>query len=61
MAEKIDFEKSLKALEDIVARLEKGECTLEESIELFESGMTNIKACQQALSSAEQKIKTLGE
>ena len=49
MSEKIDFEKSLKELEKIVASLESSECTLEESINLFEKGMANVKACSEAL------------
>ena len=35
MSEKPDFETALKSLEDVVAKLEKGDCTLEESIELI--------------------------
>ena len=39
MAEnKIDFEKSLSELEKIVAQLGSGECSLDESIKLFEKG-----------------------
>lgn len=58
---KPNFEESLKSLEDIIAKLEKGDCTLEESITLFEKGMADVKACQSALKSAEIKIGKLGE
>lgn len=61
MSEKIDFEKSLKELEKIVATLESAECTLEESINLFEKGMANVKACSEALKQAEIKITNLSE
>ncbi len=61
MSDKLNFEASLKSLEDIVARLEKGECSLEESIELFEKGVANVKECSEALKIAEIKITTLGE
>ncbi len=61
MSEKLDFETALKALEEISQKLEKGECTLEESIALFEKGMENIKACRFALENAETKITKLGE
>lgn len=58
---KINFEQALKTLEEIVEKLEKGDCTLEESITLFESGMINVKACQAALKEAEIKITALDE
>ena len=61
MSEKINFEESLKSLEEVVSRLEKGDCTLQESISLFEKGMTNVKDCEKALKEAEIKITTLGE
>ena len=61
MSEKIDFEKSLKELEKIIANLESSECTLEESINLFEKGMANVKACSDALKQAEIKITNLRE
>ena len=44
--DKIDFEKSLGELEKIIAKLESGECTLEESISLFEQGMKHTDAYQ---------------
>ncbi len=59
MAEKLDFETALKSLEEIVERLEKGECSLEESIALFEKGMENVKGCREALAQAEIKITEL--
>ena len=36
---KVDFEKSMKELEEIVAKLEKGDLNLDESVEEFEKGM----------------------
>ncbi|MBE6728573.1 MAG: exodeoxyribonuclease VII small subunit [Ruminococcaceae bacterium] len=56
---KIDFESSLKKLEEIVAKLESGECTLDESIELFEKGMELSNECSKRLEEARQKIITL--
>lgn len=57
----INFEKALESLEKTVARLESGECTLDESIELFESGMKNINECRNALKNAQNKIISLTE
>lgn len=55
----IDFEKSLQELESLVARLEQGDLPLEESLKVFERGITLTRACQTALAEAEQKIEIL--
>ncbi len=55
----MDFEKNLKRLEDIVAKLEDGELQLEESLKLFEEGITISRACNQKLSEAENRVKLL--
>ena len=62
MAEnKIDFEKSLKELEGIISKLESGECSLEESITLFEEGMGYTEQCRKALNNAKNRIIELTE
>ena len=61
MAEKMDFETALKSLEEVVEKLQKGDCTLEESIDLFGKGMANVKDCRNALKEAETKITALSE
>lgn len=53
---KVDYEKSIKRLEEIVEQLEKGELSLEDSIQLFEEGTKLSKSCYQTLQKAEQKI-----
>ncbi len=58
---KIDFEKSLNELETIIAKLEKGECSLEESISLFEQGMKHTENCREALENAKIRIFDLTE
>lgn len=57
----VDFEKSLKQLETLVNKLEKGELSLEESLKLFEQGVKLTRECRQALQSAEQKIAVLSK
>ena len=57
----IDFEKSLKQLEALVNKLEKGELSLEESLKQFEQGVKLTRECRQALQSAEQKISILSK
>ena len=57
---KTDFEKNLKSLEDIVKKLESGNCTLEESIKLFEEGMQYTAECRKALDNAQKRIEAFG-
>ena len=56
-----DFEKSLKELENIVKRMEKGEQTLEASLKDFERGNALAAACRASLEEAEQRIEKLVE
>ena len=58
---KIDFEKTFTELEKLVNQMEKGDLSLEESLQCFEKGMNLTKNCQQALIEAEQKVKILME
>ena len=58
-AEKLSFEEAFKELEDTVHRLEGGGLTLDESIALFERGMTLAEHCQQKLDEAELKVSQL--
>ncbi|MBA1146561.1 exodeoxyribonuclease VII small subunit [Ectothiorhodospiraceae bacterium WFHF3C12] len=54
-----DFETAIQELESLVARLEQGDLSLEESLRSFERGIALTRSCQQALRSAEQKVETL--
>lgn len=56
---KIDFEKNLGALEDIVHTLEDGELSLEASLNAFEQGVLLTRECQTALTEAEQRVQML--
>ncbi len=55
------FEESLHRLEEIVEKLESGGVPLEESIKLYEEGITLAKACTERLTQAELTIKRLGK
>jgi len=57
----LDFEKALSELETLLERMERGELTLEESLEHYERGVELGRACQRALDSAEQRIRILAE
>ena len=53
------FEAALAELEQIVARLERGELKLEESLKLFERGVELTRQCRQSLDGAELKVQQL--
>ena len=55
----VKFEKALEELERIVARLEKGNLPLEESLQLFESGIKSARECRAYLQEAEQRVEIL--
>ena len=59
--ENLTFEESLSELETIVGRLEQGELGLEESMTLFERGLSLSQQSQSKLQDAEQKISILLE
>jgi exodeoxyribonuclease VII small subunit len=58
---KKNFEESIKRLEKLVEELEKGEFTLEQSLQKFEEGMTLGKECRKFLDEAEAKIRKIVE
>ncbi|MFO7593735.1 MAG: exodeoxyribonuclease VII small subunit [Pseudomonadota bacterium] len=55
----LDFEASLKELEELVEKMEQGDLSLEQSLKDFERGVALTRACQQALREAEQKVQIL--
>jgi exodeoxyribonuclease VII small subunit len=55
------FEKSLDELEQLVARMEQGEQSLDESLKAFERGVSLYRKCRDALAQAELKVKLLSD
>lgn len=53
------FERSMEELEQLVARMEGGELSLDESLRSFERGMALYRSCQAALEQAESRVKLL--
>lgn len=53
------FEDCLKRLEQIVAELEKGEVSLEQSLALFDEGMNLSATCRKELEEAEGRVEIL--
>ena len=57
--EKIEFEKSLERLEEIVAKVEGETLPLEESLKLYEEGKKLITSLEKTLKEAERKVEEL--
>ena len=55
------FEDAISELETIVDKLEKGELSLDESIEYFQKGIELSKYCSKKLDEVEKKISILTE
>lgn len=52
----MSFEEALRALEEIVRKLESGEVPLDETISLYERGEVLRKHCQTRLDAAQARI-----
>ncbi|HIE52106.1 MAG TPA: exodeoxyribonuclease VII small subunit [Armatimonadetes bacterium] len=59
--EELTFEEALQRWEEIVAQLERGTLTLEESLRLYEEGIRLRNLCLARLSEAEKKLRILRE
>ena len=57
--ESLSFEDALKELERIVSRLESGDATLDESIQLYERGDRLRARCAERLDAAQARIEAI--
>jgi exodeoxyribonuclease VII small subunit len=55
----MNFEDALRALEDVVRRLESGDVPLDDSITLYERGEQLRKHCQARLDAAQARIEKI--
>jgi len=55
----LGFEEAFRELEGLVDKLERGELSLEESLQAYERGLALHKACQQTLDGAMRKVEIL--
>ena len=55
----MSFEDALRALEEIVGKLERGDVPLDQSINLYERGEELRAACQKRLDAAQARIEKI--
>ncbi len=61
MEQDLKYEDAVKQLEEIVAQLEKGDISLEKSLELFQKGVALSAFCTRKLDETEKQIIRLVE
>lgn len=61
MEQNLSYEEAIKQLEEIVQLLEKGDISLEKSLELFQKGVSLSAYCTKKLDETEKKIVKLIE
>ncbi|OWU86239.1 exodeoxyribonuclease VII small subunit [Oceanicola sp. 22II-s10i] len=57
--DQMSFEDAMKELEAVVAKLERGEVPLDESIKLYERGAALKARCEKKLKEAEEKVAAI--
>ena len=57
----LKYEQAVKRLEEIVAKLEGGSLSLDESLKLYEEGAKLLYYCRKTLESAKQRIIDINE
>lgn len=55
----VSFEAAMTRLEEIVRLLENDKAPLEESLQLYEEGVSLVRRCSKDLDDAEQRVKIL--
>lgn len=53
------YEQKIERLKQIIGKIEDGNTSLEESMQLYEQGAVLVKQCETLLAEAEVKISTL--
>ncbi len=53
------FESSLKKLEEVVKKLEAGDLPLDQSLKVFEEGVSLAQFCEKSLEEASGKVEKL--
>ena len=58
-AAELPFEKALAELESLVAKMEDGDLSLEQSLAAHKRGLELAKQCRERLEAAQQQVKVL--
>jgi exodeoxyribonuclease VII small subunit len=58
-AQPASFEQALEQLEESAARLEQGDLSLEDALQIFEQGVTASRACARHLDQARKRVQVL--
>ena len=58
---KLKYDEAIKKLEELVVKLEKGDCSLEETIKLYDEATKLSGYCTAMLDNAKIKIEELSE
>ena len=61
MPENIDFEKEMKRLDEIVAKISSQDLPLDECLALYQEGQKIIKSLEKALEEAKDKVEKVIE
>jgi exodeoxyribonuclease VII small subunit len=59
LTQEVQFESALEELETLVAQMEGGSLSLDESLQAFERGIALTRHCSNALAQAELKVQAL--
>ena len=57
----LGFEDAYRELEEVVTKLESGELSLEDSLEVYDRGIALSAHCDQLLSAAELRVKQVND
>ncbi|QGG46544.1 exodeoxyribonuclease VII small subunit [Heliorestis convoluta] len=57
----LSYENALARLEEVIRALEKGDVTLDQSLELFQEGIVLVRRCHGQLEAFEAKVQKLIE
>ena len=55
------LEEKLGSIEEMIQKMEAPEISLEESFQLYQAGIEQLKACSQMLDDVEQKMQILNK
>ena len=58
---KLKYDEAIKKLEELVVKLEKGDCSLEETIKLYDEATKLSGYCTAMLDNAKLKVEELSE